>query len=341
MENILSNRNLNNDELFLILTKLDFSHLVKIYAINRQTKKLFNSDRIWDYFLTKDFVKDLNDFSISVSSISVFSESDILKEINLKDRYFLLHKLQILKTELKFPYNLYDLFYTKEILLCDLSDKINNFPKEIGLLTNLQELDLSGNLIQTIPKEIGLLTNLEDLDLYDNKIEIIPKEICNLINLKYLSLGKNNITYIPDEIEKLNCLKCFDIQNNKITNIPSSLFNVNELNIKYNKIEFIPNILFMGKHLYLSNNLIENLPIQLCNSLELKFLHLDCNKIKTLPYEFCKLVNLLELDISENEISTLPTCLSSLTKLEDLYLDSKVIIPTNISALHHLTIYKE
>ena len=85
-------------------------------------------------------------------------------------------------------------------------------PKEIGKLTNLQELYLNNNqLLGKIPKEIGKLTNLQYLNLYNNQLSgEIPKEIGKLINLKYLVLTNNQLLgEIPKEVQELKGKKQF------------------------------------------------------------------------------------------------------------------------------------
>ena len=97
-----------------------------------------------------------------------------------------------------------DKFIVKKIKI--LFNKLNGtLPKEIGNLTNLQELDLSNNKLEgEIPKEIGNLTNLLGLFLYNNKLEgEIPKEIRKLTNLQGLNLDMNQLKgEIPNEIKE-------------------------------------------------------------------------------------------------------------------------------------------
>lgn len=82
-------------------------------------------------------------------------------------------------------------FNNLKSLYLSRTGRIENLPKEIGNLKNLEQLSLSGNCLKIIPKEIGNLKNLQYLDLSYNKIEEIPKEIANLENLKLLDLQKN------------------------------------------------------------------------------------------------------------------------------------------------------
>ena len=92
-------------------------------------------------------------------------------------------------------------------------NKIKKIPKEIGSLRNLQKLNLSQNKLIFLPKEIGMLINLNELILNRNVIEILPPEIGNLTKLRYLDLWSNEIYYFPDEIKKLqNTLKIVDLR---------------------------------------------------------------------------------------------------------------------------------
>ena len=55
----------------------------------------------------------------------------------------------------------------------------------IGVLTELEYLDLASNNIQTIPAEIGNLTKLETFNLSTNSITSLPSEIGKLNNVKF------------------------------------------------------------------------------------------------------------------------------------------------------------
>jgi len=46
----------------------------------------------------------------------------------------------------------------------------------------LQRLDLDNNQLQEIPKKIGSLINLQELSFSDNQLKEIPKELYNLVN---------------------------------------------------------------------------------------------------------------------------------------------------------------
>ena len=71
------------------------------------------------------------------------------------------------------------------IVTLDLqNNQLNLLPVEIGRLTGLQVLNLSGNsLYPSPPVEIGMLTGLKELDLSFNQLTSLPVEIGMLTGL--------------------------------------------------------------------------------------------------------------------------------------------------------------
>ena len=69
-------------------------------------------------------------------------------------------------------------------------------PTELGSLSNLQSLNLSGNqLIGEIPSELASLSNLQSLNLSGNQLSgEIPSELASLANLQELYLSGNQLT---------------------------------------------------------------------------------------------------------------------------------------------------
>ena len=64
------------------------------------------------------------------------------------------------------------------------TDELTNVPAEIGQLTSLKELHLSGHKLTSVPAEIGQLTSLDWLYLSGNKLTSLPAEIGQLTSLK-------------------------------------------------------------------------------------------------------------------------------------------------------------
>lgn len=99
-------------------------------------------------------------------------------------------------------------------------NKINEIPKELCNLENLEGLYLYNNMIRVIPKEIGKLVQLRWLNLEYNSIEDIPKEIGKLVNLSGLFLKMNQIIKIDDglinDLDNMVKLVIINLELNKI-----------------------------------------------------------------------------------------------------------------------------
>ncbi|WP_230968440.1 COR domain-containing protein, partial [Nostoc sp. WHI] len=116
----------------------------------------------------------------------------------------------------------------------------------IANLTNLTQLDLSGNQITQIPEAITNLTNLTRFHIGGNKITQIPEAIANLTNLTQLDLSGNQITQIPEAIANLTNLTQLDLSYNQITQIPEaieSLLKLETLDLRGNPLPISPEIL--------------------------------------------------------------------------------------------------
>ena len=111
-----------------------------------------------------------------------------------------------------------------ELWLWGLTGEI---PAELGNLSNLETLNLSGNqLAGDIPTELGSLSNLETLVLSDNQLTgEIPTELVSLSNLETLDLVGNQLTgEIPTELGSLSNLERLGLSGNQLTGeIPHSL----------------------------------------------------------------------------------------------------------------------
>ena len=106
-------------------------------------------------------------------------------------------------------------------------------PSEIGLLTQLTELELSYfQLTGTIPSTLPNLTKLTILRMSENKLNgTIPSSLSRLLQLKQLDLNGNLLTgSIPYSVSRLTKLSYLNFGANLLTgSIPSSLSNLTEL----------------------------------------------------------------------------------------------------------------
>jgi hypothetical protein len=145
-----------------------------------------------------------------------------------------------------------------------LSDtNLTSLPPEIGQLTHLELLSVTGNSFTSLPPEIGQLTNLKVLNLKGNKLTSLPPEIGQLSHLELLSVQGNNITSLPPEIGQLSNLLRLDLSYNQLTSLPPEIGQLSKL----------------------------------------RRLDLSYNQLTSLPAEFGQLSGLLNIDLSENDLS--------------------------------------
>ena len=126
----------------------------------------------------------------------------------------------------------------KQVLQTILDDNPNNMldwdlenTTDIGDLTgvdlnpegNIITLNLNGTNLDQLPREIGQLSDLEALFVFSNNLTVIPKEIGLLLSLKNLVLQENQITSLPKEIGQLSNLEDLQLKDNSITSIPQAI----------------------------------------------------------------------------------------------------------------------
>ncbi|XP_034537075.1 leucine-rich repeat-containing protein 18 [Notolabrus celidotus] len=122
---------------------------------------------------------------------------------------------------------------------------IITFPQCLFKLTNVDELDLSRNLIQKLPENIGSFSSLRWLDLHSNKLESLPESIGNLVGLTHLNLSNNDLTSagLPYSLGSLTNLKSLNLGLNQLDTLPPSmagLDNLKELGLFDNRFTKLP-----------------------------------------------------------------------------------------------------
>ncbi|KAK1381315.1 putative leucine-rich repeat receptor-like protein kinase [Heracleum sosnowskyi] len=181
-----------------------------------------------------------------------------------------------------FPY-----LQTLHLSLCKLNGSI---PYQIGMLSKLKYLSLSGNYLSgTLPSSLGNLTSLEHLDVSSNNLNgSIPSEIGTLSNLIELYLSLNQFSGSLDLHDaNLTHLKILEVSYNSLTgSIP--IFKCSGL-----------------QYLILSHNLLSgNIPKELGNCYSLVELDLSSNNLSgSIPNNFRCLVNLTYLELYDNHLS--------------------------------------
>ena len=211
---------------------------------------------------------------------------------------------------------------------------LNELPKEIQHLTNLQLLDLRFNRLSTLPPEIGKLTALKKLFLRFNKLVKIPDEIGNLKLLEVFSVRNNRLALIPDTVSNLVNLEILDVQHNQISHMPpvSDMLKLTSLDVQYNCLQALPEgvwNLTKLTGLHVKYNQIKEIPSNLLlNMGGLEELDFEGNKLCDIPAQMQSLKSLKKLYISRNNISDFPAEFGSLRCVEELYINDN-----NISSL--------
>jgi subtilisin-like proprotein convertase family protein len=184
-----------------------------------------------------------------------------------------------------------------------------SLPAELGDLSELQRLDLSGvlrsGIIGKIPPELGQLKNLEYLNLYGNSLSgEIPPELGQLENLEFLNLGLNPLEgSIPSELGDLTELKMLILggmspyQSSLSGGIPAEFGNLQNLEVLA----------------LWSNKLSGEIPNELLNLDNLKSLYLQNNELTgfvpsgLIEVPTLEMPNLVNIDLSNNNFGTTVT----------------------------------
>ncbi|KAF6718009.1 Volume-regulated anion channel subunit LRRC8E [Oryzias melastigma] len=181
-------------------------------------------------------------------------------------------------------------------------------------LSSLVSLELVACDLERIPSAVFSLSNLEELDLKENKLntveEILSLQHCR--RLVTLRLWHNKITYIPDHISKLRALETLNLSWNKLRKLPSRLFYCTKLrhvDVSHNELTYLPlevSILQGLQFFSAAFNSLESLPEELFSCKKIKTLNLSNNRLSYLSPRVANLSQLLRLDVKGNRLESLP-----------------------------------
>jgi len=189
-------------------------------------------------------------------------------------------------------------------------------PNEIGLLTNLEKLDLVLLNLEFLPSTIGSLQNLKYLNVSSNLLNAIPTAIYELSSLEILDLSGNEMEGTIDEaLGDLSNLKFLNLGDNSLSGkVPEALGNLSRLDVlRLNENALVGTIpIFYGlvEIALFQNDFSGNIPEFDDSAFSREMLRLEKidfgnnrNLIGTVPSIFTELSSLTRLDFISNSLS--------------------------------------
>lgn len=200
-----------------------------------------------------------------------------------------------------------------------------NFPDELFLFLNLEEIDISGNSITILPSRLNELKNLKGLHVNKNLLTSLGTEITSCLKLEVLQIQDNPLENISREIGKTTSLKELTIGGiARNCTIPIEVWNLTNLiklklvNVNLTEIPAAVSGLKQLDELCLSNNSISEVPEEVYSLKNITYINLGYNKIKSLSHSIKALENLDYLGVYYNPLTKFPEEIGSLKKLSFL-----------------------
>ncbi|OPZ94418.1 MAG: Internalin-A precursor [Firmicutes bacterium ADurb.Bin419] len=248
---VIPNKNITDLDGIQSLSNLNYLDLsnnkIKDVTPLRELTKLnilyLKGNQISDYSPLAAIYNQLNlrDFNMEFGIYDRNIESEIRAKAGKPSGKLSLEDMQVV-TELdlsnKGIVDLQGIQYLTNLRELDLTGNNIKFIDNLKNLTSLQELSLNQNSIENI-QALSYLKNLEQLDLFSNQISDLSP-LAELVKLKQLSVMENKISDVSMLKNLLN-LEILVLQNNEISDISSlgNLVNLKELYLGQNKIEDI------------------------------------------------------------------------------------------------------
>lgn len=109
-------------------------------------------------------------------------------------------------------------------------NELESVPESLCLATTLVKLNLGNNFadLQSLPRAIGNLEMLDELDISNNQIRVLPDSFAMLSNLQVLRVDQNPLEVPPRQIAEMGAqviLVCAFFYNPTFIFFLSLLFN--------------------------------------------------------------------------------------------------------------------
>ncbi|KAL0729078.1 hypothetical protein Bca4012_025171 [Brassica carinata] len=227
---------------------------------------------------------------------------------------------------------------------------IQELPVGIGMLTSLEELDLSSTSLQSLPSSIRYLKNLQNLSLmHCASLSKIPDTINELRSLKKLFIYGSAGEELPLRLGSLPCLTDFSAGGCKLLkHVPSSIGGLSsllELELDGTPIETLPeeigDLHFIQKLVLRNCKSLKVLPDSIGNMDTLHSLFLTGSNIEKLPETFGKLENLVSLRMDNCKmLKRLPESFGDLKSLHRLFMKETPVreLPESFGNLSNLRV---
>lgn len=198
---------------------------------------------------------------------------------------------------------------------------------------HVKALDLSRWEFHELPESIGLLSELEYLNLVNLKLKHLPESMDHLFKLKYLNLNGNNLTILP--------IWLIEFSNKKLT---EKYIKEGVLQTDVTVLGLLE--VLSGEKLekaqqnddVLTWEIVLHYKINGKGNIKGIYLRSEKSDIGIFPEQICSLEFLEELEIPGSSIEEIPLCIGNLQSLKFLNLSFNQIsiIPDSINRLKNL-----
>ncbi|KAH8060185.1 hypothetical protein JL722_5147 [Aureococcus anophagefferens] len=185
-----------------------------------------------------------------------------------------------------------------------VAHELTEFPRRVGLvLTKLDTLTLSSNLLTELPDSVCDLIHLKSVNLLRNRLEALPNRLGDLVNLESLQIATNRLQTLPITFGNLTKLDRVIADCNRLRRVPETLSRMTCHTLSFN-----------------CNQLV-SLPRCLVNMANLSLLSANDNQLKALPMNIGSSKSLMSIKLCANQIGEIPESISTMPKLRALWLD--------------------
>ncbi|XP_057214587.1 leucine-rich repeat-containing protein 20 isoform X2 [Triplophysa rosa] len=99
----------------------------------------------------------------------------------------------------------------------------NNQLKALGnkffhTFSQLQDLDVQGNVLTSLPDAVGDVEHLISINLSKNRLAVFPERLTRVKSLQNINVEGNQITELPmEKLSLMSSLKSLDVRSNPLT----------------------------------------------------------------------------------------------------------------------------